>query len=150
MGKVEAYFFGFIGLFMAVIGVIYWFASGDPTGTTCIALSAGLGGLCAFYLYVTARRAGPRPEDRPEAEISEGAGDVGHFSPGSPWPIGMALSATLVLVGVIFGLWLSFIAIGGLLFSLTGLLFEHYRGNNVHTAEEIGVDPISMIGGSAH
>ncbi len=145
MGRVESYFFAVIGIFLVGSDIVYWFASGDPTGTTCIALAACLTGLCALYLGYTARRTGPRPEDRVDGEISEGAGDLGHFSPGSPWPIAMALSANVLVLGFIFGLWISFIAVVTLLLSITGLLFEHYRGNHLHTEEAIGIDPITMI-----
>lgn len=147
MGKAEGYLFGFIGVFMAVVGVIYWFSSHDWTGTTCIALASGLGLLVTFYLSFTAKRMGPRPEDRPDAEIAEGAGDLAHFNPSSPWPIGVAFSAALGMIGFIFGLWLTFIAVVLVLFTGTGLLFEHFRGNNLHTEQETGVDPIGMGGG---
>ena len=144
MGKIEGYVFGVIGIFLVGVTIVYWFASGDPTGTTCLALAACFGGLSGFYLTYTSNRTGPRPEDR-DADISEGAGEVGHFSPGSHWPIAMALFANMLVLGFIFGLWISFIAAAGLLFSITGLLFEHYRGNNLHTEEAVGIDPISMI-----
>jgi hypothetical protein len=147
MGKAEGYLFGFIGVFMAIMGVIYWFSSHDWTGTTCIALASGLGLLVTFYLVFTARRMGPRPEDRAEAEIAEGAGDLAHFSPASAWPIMLAFSAAAALVGFIFGLWITFIAIGGVLFSGVGLLFENFRGVNQATEEATGVDPVGMGGG---
>jgi hypothetical protein len=147
MGRTEGYLFTFIGVFMAGMGVIYWYSSHDWTGTTCIALSAGLATLTAFYLTFTARRMGPRPEDRPDAEIAEGAGDLAHFSPASIWPIGLALSAALGLIGFIFGLWITFIAIGGVLFTGVGLLFENFRGVNLHTEEATGVSPTGMGGG---
>ncbi len=147
MGKAEGYLFAFIGVFMAVMDVIYWFSSYDWTGTTCIALTAGLGLLVAFYLVFTARRMGPRPEDRPDAEISEGAGDLAHFSPASHWPIALAASTVVGLLGFIFGLWLTFIAIGLILFSGVGLLFENFRGLNQHTEEATGVSPTGMGGG---
>lgn len=147
MGKTEGYVFTALGIFLAGVSVIYWFSSHDWTGTTCLVLSAGLAALIAFYLVFTARRMGPRPEDRPEAEVAEGAGDLAHFSPGSPWPIGVAGSAALGLLGFIFGLWITFIAIALVLFTLTGLLFEHFRGVNLHTEDEVGVDPVGMGGG---
>ena len=48
----------------------------------------------SFFWFVS-RRIDPRPEDRPDAEIAEGAGDLGFFSPGSYWPIGIAGAATI-------------------------------------------------------
>ena len=32
---------------------------------------------------------------------------------------------------------------------MTGLLFEHYRGNNLHTEDANGINPITMIVASA-
>jgi hypothetical protein len=47
--------------------------------------------MVGFYLAYTARRMEARPEDRPDADISEGSGEVGFFArtPGgrSPWPV---------------------------------------------------------------
>ncbi|HEV7208738.1 MAG TPA: cytochrome c oxidase subunit 4 [Mycobacteriales bacterium] len=146
MGKVEGYVFGFIAIFLVIVDVVYWYMSHDPTGTTCIALAAGLGGLSGFYLSYTARRTGPRPEDRGDADISEGSGDLAHFSPGSVWPVGMAFSVNTAFLGIIFGLWITFIGAAALLFTLSGLLFEHYRGNNTHTEELVGIDPMGMGG----
>ena len=147
MGMVEGYFFGFIGVFMAIMDVIYWYSSHDWTGTTCIALTAGLGLLVTTYLMFTARRMGSRPEDRPDAEIAEGAGDLAHFSPASAWPVALAFSAALGLIGFIFGLWITFIAVARVLISGVGLLFENFRGLNLHTEEATGVSPTGLGGG---
>jgi hypothetical protein len=73
---------------------------------------------------------GPRPEDRDDAEISEGAGEVGFFSPGSYWPIGLALAAVTAGVGLVYVMW--WLVAAGLLFVLLGtggLLFEYYTGS---------------------
>jgi len=145
MGKLEGYLFGFMFAFLVIADIVYWFMSHDPTGTTCIALAAGLGALSGGYLLYTARRTGPRPEDRDDAEISEGSGEIGHFSPGSPWPILIGLSVNLFALGLIVGFWLCFIAAASLLYGVSGLLFEHYRGNHLYTEEAVGIDPITMI-----
>jgi hypothetical protein len=79
--KVEGYLFAFIAAFLAPIDVIYWFTSHDPTGTTAIALAVALGTLVGSYLLVSASRMEPRPEDRQDAEISEGTGEIGFYSP---------------------------------------------------------------------
>jgi hypothetical protein len=72
-----------------------------------------------------------RPEDRPDAEISEAAGEYGFFSPHSWWPLFTAASVGTVAMGVIFAWWL---AILGMMFVITtamGFVLEYYRG--VHT-----------------
>ncbi|MHB8341642.1 MAG: aa3-type cytochrome oxidase subunit IV [Mycobacteriales bacterium] len=135
--KVEGYVFGFLFAFLAVSDVVYWFLSHDPTGTTALALAAGLGLLISFYMFVTGRRLGLRPEDRGDADVSEGAGVVGHFSPGSPWPVLIAFSAAVFFLGFVYGLWLSVLGGIGMLVNITGLLFEHFVGQQSEHANEV-------------
>ena len=124
--KVEGYVFSVFTGFLSVTAVVYWFTSKDPTGTAALAISSGLGLLVGGYLLVTAKRLGPRPSDLPDAEIADGAGELGHFSPGSYWPFFISLFVALALLGAIFGIWLSLLGIIGVLATVMGLLFEHY------------------------
>ena len=59
--KTEGYLFVILAVFFAIVTPIYWYMSGDPTGTTALTLSFGLAFLVAFYLLFTARRMAPRP-----------------------------------------------------------------------------------------
>jgi hypothetical protein len=124
--KVESIVFGLLAVFCAVVTPIYWFTSHDPTGTAALAISGGLGLLIGGYLGFTARRLGPRPQDLPDAEVEEGAGDLGHFSPGSYYPFFIGASTTLILLGIIFGVWLALLGAAMLLVFVTALLFEYY------------------------
>lgn len=126
--KVEGYFFAFVAVFLAITGAVYWFLSEDPTGSTAIVFSAGLALICGSYLLFTARRIEPRPEDRADAEISDGAGELGFFSPFSYWPIALAGGATVAGLGIAFGIWVLLIGVGLLAFTVVGLLFEYYVG----------------------
>jgi hypothetical protein len=129
--KTEGLLFAGCAVFFAATDVVYWFLSHDPTGTTALALAVGLAFLMGFYLFVTGRRTGMRPEDRPDAEISEAAGEYGFFSPHSWWPLFTAASVATVALGVIFAWWL---AILGMMFVITtamGFVLEYYRG--IHT-----------------
>ena len=128
--KVNGYVFSLIAAFLAATAIVYWYLSRDPTGATCIALAGGLGLLIGFYLLFTATRMEARPEDRGDADISEGAGVVGHFSPGSWWPILIAGSVLFIILGIIFGVWLLLLGILALGIAAMGLLFEHYTGAN--------------------
>ena len=66
------------------------------------------------YFRFVARRLDLRPEDYEEAEIADGAGDLGFFSPGSIWPITLAAAAAVTATGfAFFQIWL--IAIRGCL-----------------------------------
>ncbi len=126
--KVEGYFFGIIGVFGAVVAAIYWVLSEDPTGSIALLLTGGLGAMIAAYLLVTARRMEPRPEDLGDADVTAGAGEVGHFSPGSYWPIAIGLFAAIAPLGFVFGIWLTLIFGVLLLAAITGLVFEHFAG----------------------
>ncbi|MEO7350325.1 MAG: cytochrome c oxidase subunit 4, partial [Marmoricola sp.] len=85
-----------------------------------------------FYLGFHARRMEPRPEDRKEGEIAEGAGELGFFPPYSWWPLWCAMCLATMVLGVAIGWWL--VVIGGVLgaLALSGLIFEYYRGEHAH------------------
>jgi hypothetical protein len=124
--KVESLVFNVFTVFLGSTAIVYWFTSKDPTGTAALGISSGLGALIGGYLAVTAKRMGPRPSDLPDAEIADGAGELGHFSPGSYWPFFIAASLFVALLGMIVGIWLALLGIVSTLAAVTGLLFEHY------------------------
>ena len=136
--KVEGYVFAFIAAFLVPVTIVYWVLSQDPTGTTCLALSIGLTFMVGYYLLFTARRMEARPEDRPDAEISEGSGEVGFFPPHSWWPIALAASFSITMVGLIFGPFLVLMGALVLVISTLGLLFEYYVGINRSQAQTLG------------
>jgi hypothetical protein len=129
--KVEGLLFAGVAIFFAGIDVVYWYTSHDPTGTTALALAVALGFLVGFYLFVTGRRTGVRPEDRPDADISESAGEYGFFSPHSWWPLFTAGAIGIVAVGVCFAWWLMIIGLMCVVVTALGFVLEYYRG--VHT-----------------
>ena len=126
--KVEAFLFFFIAVFLTGTDIVYWYTSHDPTGTTALALAVGLGLLVGSYLTVTARRVGQRLEDNPDADISDGAGEIGFFSPYSWAPLWCAASAALVFLGVVFGWWLCAIGAAFALPAIGSMVFE-YEGD---------------------
>ena len=128
--KVEGYVFAFIAVFLVPVTAVYWILSQDPTGTTCLALSIGLTFMIGYYLLFTARRMEARPEDRGDADISEGSGEMGFFSPHSWWPIYTAGAFSLTAIGLIFGPWLFLIGFVLVLITSMGFLFEYYVGIN--------------------
>jgi len=133
--KVEARVFLAIAAFLWVIAILYgiWTDKADghvePAGLAALILSGGLLGIAGSFFWFVSRRIDPRPEDRPEAEVAEGAGELGFFSPGSYWPFGLALAATIIGTGLAFmQIWLAFVGVIGLLGAIGGLLFEYYVG----------------------
>lgn len=126
--KVEGWLFAAGFFFFSIAAVIYGLLAEEPVGTVALAFTAGLAFLIGYYLLFTARRIDPRPEDSMTAEIADGAGELGFYSPHSWWPLACAIGAALTFLGVVIGWWLFVIgAIGGGL-AVIGLVFEYYRG----------------------
>ena len=130
--KVEGYLFIGCAVFFAGADIVYWHFSRDPTGTTALALAVALAFLTGFYILFTGRRLPPRPEDRPEAEIAEGTGELGFFSPHSWWPLITGMSAAVAALGAAIGWWLFLIGMLFVLLSAIGFVFEYYRGQYAH------------------
>jgi hypothetical protein len=129
--KVESLIFNIIGVFCVIAAVVYGFWAREPIGTTALVLSAGLTFLIGGFFWFVSRRIDPRPEDRKDADIADGAGELGFFPPASYWPFGLALSAGLMGIALAFFYsWLILIAGAALLITIGGLLFEFYTGQN--------------------
>ena len=129
--KVEALIFNLIAVVCIAAAVVYGFWAQEPIGTTALALSAGLTSLIGGFFWFVSRRIDARPEDSKDAEIADGAGELGFFSPGSYWPFGLALSAGLMGLALAFYYpWLIALAGAALLLTIGGLLFEYYVGQN--------------------
>jgi hypothetical protein len=129
--KVESLIFFIVAVFCFVVAVVYGLWAQEPIGTTALVLSGGLTGLIAGFFWFVSRRIDARPEDLKDAEIADGAGELGFFSPGSYWPFGLALSAGLMgLALAFFYSWLIIMAGIALLITIGGLLFEYYVGQN--------------------
>jgi hypothetical protein len=130
--KVEAYLFLGCAGFFGAADLVYWNLSHDPTGTTALALSVCLAFLIGFYVMFTGRRLPPRPEDSQEADIVEGTGELGFFSPHSWWPLFVGLASALAVIGVAIGWWLFLIGALAIILSMIGFVFEYYRGHYAH------------------
>ncbi|HET7327338.1 MAG TPA: cytochrome c oxidase subunit 4 [Nocardioidaceae bacterium] len=130
--KVEAWIFGMNAVFFIVVAPIYWWMSEDWTGTSALVMTACLTLLVTFYLGFTARRMQPRPEDRAEAEIVEGAGELGFFPPFSWQPLFCAAALAVIVLGIVFGWWLSLIGAGIGSAALFLFVLEYYRGEHAH------------------
>jgi len=130
--KVEAWVFGFLAVFFGLVAPSYWYLSGDPTGTSALVMTLALALLVTFYLGFHAKKMDPRPEDRQEAEIVDGAGELGFFPPYSWWPLWCACALWLCVLGVVFGWWLALLGVGAGSAALMGWVFEYYRGEHAH------------------
>jgi hypothetical protein len=134
--KSETWIFVICTLFFVLVAPAYWFISGDPTGTSALVMTALLTALVSFYLGFHARgmaEAGTvRPEDHKDAEIADGAGELGFFPPYSWWPMWCAMTLATIVLGVVIGWWLSIIGVVLGAVALSGWIFEYYRGEHAH------------------
>ena len=131
--KAEAWIFVICSAFFVLVAPAYWFIAYDPTGTAALVMTALLCLLVTFYLGFHASRMEPRPEDRKEAEIADGAGELGFFPPYSWWPLWCGAALAVCVYGIAIHQWWLFIIgvfLGAL--ALSGLVFEYYRGEHAH------------------
>jgi hypothetical protein len=126
--KVEGRIFAALATFFILVAVVYGWLSREVIGTTALVLCGGLGLAIGFYMFRLNNRFGPRPEDLLDAEIADGAGEYGFYSPNSWWPLPTALSAAIACMGFAFGWWLTVLGAFLLICSAIGFVFEYYHG----------------------
>jgi Cytochrome c oxidase subunit IV len=131
--KAEALIFAICTVFFFLVAPAYWFITYDPTGTSALTMTFLLGALVTFYLGFHASKMEPRPEDRQDAEIADGAGELGFFPPYSWWPMWAGLSLGAIVFAVAVGAWwLVIIGVGLLGLAVCGWIFEYYVGEHAH------------------
>jgi hypothetical protein len=133
--KTEWRIFGGVALFLILMAGVYgwwtWYDLGaiEWIGTIALVLSFLLTAMIGTYFLVVSRRIDPRPEDRIDAEIADGAGEIGFFSPGSYFPFGIAAAAAVAALGVVFWMWwLMVLGAVGIIAATAGMLFEYHTG----------------------
>jgi hypothetical protein len=125
--KVESRIFEIVTVAIFVMGIVYAVLAQEPVGVAGLFLTGGLTLIIGTYFRFVSRRLEERPEDNPEAEVSDGAGDVGFFSPGSYWPLAVAACAGLVGISLaFFYIWALVISGVMLLMAVGGLVFEYH------------------------
>lgn len=120
----------FVGLsiFYVVMTIVYYYLGGEAVGISGMLLSACLAGMVGFYLWFTDKRIGrDLPEDRLDAEIADGAGELGFYSPHSWWPLPVALSSMVTALSLLVGWWLTLLGIGALVISIIGFVTEYEK-----------------------
>ena len=110
--------FAGISAFMAVIGIVYWFASYEPAGTVMLALASALAGLCGLYLRVELGRAEPAAEPDDEEQ---------YLPHSSLWPFGIGLGVLLAANGAIVSLTFAIPGVVLLMFAVVGFVGQSRR-----------------------
>ena len=126
-------FFVLAAIVYGVLTAIFQYGGIEWAGTTALVLTAGLSLITGTFFRFVARRLDTRPEDYEDAEISDGAGELGFYAPHSWWPILIALAFSTAAVGA--ALWLPWLLAAGVVFviaAVCGLVFEYYIGPEKH------------------
>ncbi|MFI7427225.1 cytochrome c oxidase subunit 4 [Micromonospora sp. NPDC049836] len=139
--KTEWKIFLIVSTFLFGVAILYgaWtYGEGgrvEWVGTVALLLSGLLTSMCGGFFWFVSRRIDLRPEDRADGEIADGAGEIGFFSPGSYWPFGLALAASIAGLGLVYWqMWLLAVGLVAVILAACGLLFEYYTGTR-RTAE---------------
>lgn len=102
-----------IGTFLALMAVFYILATAwigedaylfgvEWIGAVGLVLAAVFSFMLGGYLSITESRSDVLPEDWEEAEIEDGAGVLGFFSPSSIWPFTMSAAICFLGLGIAF------------------------------------------------
>lgn len=136
--KVEAWIFTYMAIYFAVLAAIYGWATNysdgqvEMAGFMAILLSFALAAMIAGYLWLIRGKIDKRPEDDPDGEIYQGAGEYGFFPPHSMWPFWCALAIGVMVLGPVFGWWITGIGGGIGAWAAAGWCYEYYRGDYAH------------------
>ncbi len=126
----EAFVLLGVATFFGIVGAVYWFTSYEDGGTMMLVGTCLLGLLPGSYYYWWHRRMGDRPEDRPDATIEDGAGEIATFPSSSIWPFVLGMGAFMLVLAFAFGIWFFFPALGLILTALVGVTAESRRGGH--------------------
>src|SRR3954452_18097578 len=131
--KVESRIFELLTIFCFVCALIYGLLSKEAVGIVGLTLTGGLSLIIGTYFRFVARRLEERPEDNPDSEVSDGAGEIGFFSPGSYWPVTLAFAAALMGLSLaFFYIWALVISGVLLIVAIGGLVFEYHLRPSDH------------------
>ncbi|WP_100811065.1 MULTISPECIES: cytochrome c oxidase subunit 4 [unclassified Microbacterium] len=131
--------------FFFLVGAIYiawsivahperpWYNGIEWVGAVALVFSALMAALIAWYLQrVHKSQGGELPEDILTSDVDDGDPELGEFSPWSWWPIVLAFSASVAIIGLALGSWLVPIGFGIFLVAIVGWVYEYYRGYFAH------------------
>lgn len=127
--------------FFLVVAVIYtgwnilarpdlaWYTAIEWVGTVTLLFTSAMAALIAFYVHRVHRaQGGELPEDVLTADIDDGDPELGEFSPWSWWPLVLAFSAALFILGLAVGQFLLPIGAAVFVVAIVGWVYEYYRG----------------------
>lgn len=127
-----------IGVFFLVVAGVYtgwnlldeYHGKVEWVGTVALLFTAFMSAMIAVYLRKTYKaQGGELPEDVLTADIDDGDPELGEFSPWSWWPLVLAGSAGVFIVGLAVGQFLLPIGLAIFVVAIVGWVYEYYRGH---------------------
>ncbi len=110
-----------------------WYNAIEWVGTVALLFTAFMSAMIGFYVSRVHRaQGGELPEDVLTADIDDGDPELGEFSPWSWWPLVLAFSAALAMIGLAVGTWLMPVGISVFVIAIVGWVYEYYRGYFAH------------------
>lgn len=109
---------------LPLVNAIEW------AGGITLLFTALMSAMIAVYLHLTHRaQGGELPEDILTADIDDGDPELGEFSPWSWWPMVLAGSAAIFMIGLAVGHFLLPVGLAIFVIAIVGWVYEYYRGN---------------------
>ena len=133
--KLTINLFVLLGAFCLLAAIVYGFLSEftDLAGFPALLAVGLMSFMLAVYLWLVDRNTGGvLPEDKLDGEIIESAGEYGHFSPWSWWPLLVGIGCALAVLALAIDWWMLMLAVPVVAVALVGLIFEHSRGDHAH------------------
>jgi uncharacterized membrane protein len=137
--RIEARLFEVLTGFFFLVAIAYGLATGlssknvEWVGVVGLVMVGGLTMIIGTYFRFVARRVDIRPEDYEDAEVSDGSGELGFFSPGSWWPVVIAFCAAMFAVALATSnFWFVGVAAVSIIGAVAGLVFEYHVGQEKH------------------
>lgn len=132
--KTEAKLLLGLGVCFFIMGLVYWFWSGENAGAMMLLAAGGLGFLPGSYYLWWSNRMRERASDRDDATIADGAGVVETFPGSSIWPFTLGMGAFCIGLALVFGTWFGIPAAGLVVWALLGAVNESRRGSTDQTS----------------
>lgn len=133
--KLSIKLFFLIGVFSILVGVVYGFLTrfDELVGFPALLAVGAMMLMAGVYLWLVDRNTGGvLPEDKLDGEIVESAGEYGHFSPWSWWPLLLGTGCALAFLGLAIDWWILYLSVPVAVLGLLGLIFEYSRGEHAH------------------
>jgi hypothetical protein len=130
--RFESLFLLFLGIFGAIVAIVYGILSAEWAGTAMLIGLALLGLFPGGYYYWWSKRIGVRAEDNSHAELEEGAGVVGYFPSSSIWPFIFGVGTALVAISLVLGFWTALPGFFMVISAVFGIVSESRHGGLTH------------------